>query len=88
MKVLTSFLALVTGFLLLSGVALAGDAEKSFHKIDANQDGVVTQTEASADRKLMNEFANADANQDGYLTKSEFTSISAAEWEDETEEAE
>jgi len=88
MKVLTTFSAVVTGLLLVSGSALAGEGEKTFHELDKNQDGMVTQQEASADTGVASEFATADANQDGYLSKSEFDSISAMGWEDETEEAE
>jgi Ca2+-binding EF-hand superfamily protein len=83
------FVAIVGGLVLASGVALAGDQSstegqaKSFNELDENQDGVVTQTEASADQNLVAQFQTADANQDGYLTPAEYDTI-----QQETEEAE
>ena len=92
------FVAIVGGLALASGVALAQDAgswedqsmssgtegqAKSFNELDENQDGVITQTEASADQNLVAQFQTADANQDGYLTPAEFDTI-----QQETEEAE
>jgi hypothetical protein len=81
------FVAIVGGLTLASGMALAGgDMEgqaKSFNELDENQDGVITQTEASADQNLVAEFQTADANQDGYLTPAEYDTI-----QQETEEAE
>ena len=82
------FVAIVGGLVLASGVALAGDQStegqaKSFNELDENQDGVITQTEASADQNLVAQFQTADANQDGYLTPAEYDTI-----QQETEEAE
>jgi Ca2+-binding EF-hand superfamily protein len=80
------FIAIVGGLTLASGIALAGDDKgmaKSFNELDENQDGVITQTEASADQELVAQFQTADANQDGYLTPAEFDTV-----EPETEEAE
>jgi hypothetical protein len=80
------FIAIVGGLTLASGIALAGDDTgqmKSFNELDENQDGVITQTEASADQELVAQFQTADANQDGYLTPAEFDTV-----EPETEEAE
>lgn len=88
MKALTTFSAVVTALALASGSALAGEGEKTFNEVDKNQDGIVTQQEASVDRALSSEFASADANQDGYLSRSEFDAISAMDLEDDTEEAE
>ncbi len=91
------FVAIVGGLMLASGVAMAQDqtsqdpsmmggsqgTSKSFNELDENQDGVITQTEASADQNLVAQFQTADANQDGYLTPAEFDTI-----QQETEEAE
>lgn len=88
------FVAIVGGLILASGVAFAGDQSdpsmsgsegqpKSFNELDENQDGVITQTEASADQNLVAQFQTADANQDGYLTPAEYDTI-----QQETEEAE
>ncbi|MEX2124176.1 MAG: hypothetical protein WD795_09810 [Woeseia sp.] len=78
--------AIVGAMALASGIAFAGEGEKektAFNDLDQNQDGVITQSEASADAELVAAFATADANQDGYLTPSEFDAL-----EGEMEEAE
>jgi Ca2+-binding EF-hand superfamily protein len=76
--------AIATGLVLASGIAFAGEGEKkTFNDLDENQDGVITQSEASADQELVSEFTTADTNQDGYLTPSEFEAL-----EGEMEEAE
>jgi Ca2+-binding EF-hand superfamily protein len=78
-------IAIASGLVLASGVALAGGDEKksTFNDLDQNQDGVITQSEAAADTHLVSAFTTADTNQDGYLTPSEFESL-----EGEMEEAE
>lgn len=80
-------LTVIGGTLLLaSGMALAGDkpdAKQDFTDVDRNQDGVITQTEASADQDLLATFNDADLNADGYLTPSEFETV-----REDTEEAE
>ena len=76
--------AIVGGLALASGLALAGEGQKSsFNDLDQNQDGVITQSEAAANQELVAQFSQADANQDGYLTPSEFEAV-----QDEIEEAE
>ena len=78
------FVAIIGGLTLASGIAFAGEGQaKSFNELDENQDGVITQTEASADQDLVAQFQTADANQDGYLTPAEYDTI-----QQETEEAE
>lgn len=87
------FVAIAGGLILASGVALGQSSDpsmsgsegqpKSFNELDENQDGVITQTEASADQNLVAQFQTADANQDGYLTPAEYDTI-----QQETEEAE
>jgi Ca2+-binding EF-hand superfamily protein len=79
-------IAIAGSLALASGMAMAGDdmgKEKKFEDLDANQDGVITQSEASAHEDLVANFNSADSNADGYLTPSEFYAI-----KDETEEAE
>lgn len=72
-------LIVIAGTLALaSGMAFAGDDmsdTKKFEDLDANQDGVITQSEASADENLVAHFNSADANADGYLTPSEFDAV-------------
>lgn len=78
-------IAVAGSLALASGMAMAGDdmSEKKFEDLDANQDGVITQSEASAHQDLVANFNSADTNADGYLTPSEFDAI-----KDETEDAE
>lgn len=79
-------IAIAGSLTLASGMAMAGDdmgKEKKFEDLDANQDGVITQTEASAHEDLVAHFNTADSNADGYLTPSEFDAI-----KEDTEEAE
>ena len=78
-------IAIAGSLTLASGMAMAGDdmSEKKFEDLDANQDGVITQSEASAHQDLVANFNSADTNADGYLTPSEYDAI-----KDDTEEAE
>jgi hypothetical protein len=78
-------IAIAGSLTLASGMARAGDdmGEKKFEDLDANQDGVITQSEASAHQDLVANFNSADTNADGYLTPSEYDAI-----KDDTEEAE
>lgn len=79
-------IAIAGSLALASGMAVAGDKmgeAKNFEDLDKNQDGVITQSEASTDQNLVAHFNNADANADGYLTPSEFDAV-----KEEMEEAE
>jgi hypothetical protein len=71
--------------LLVAGTAFAGDTsqEQTFNDLDKNQDGVLTQAEASADSELVAHFSAADSNQDGMLNQSEYDQAT-----DDAEEAE
>lgn len=83
-KCMKKIIAIVGGLTIATGMAFAGEGQKkSFNEIDQNQDGVVTQTEASENQDLVAKFSDADTNQDGYLTPSEYESIQT-----EMEEAE
>lgn len=67
---------------LLAGTAMASDNDEygnkdkmsragaTFDSLDANRDGRISRTEASADTTIV--FATADANGDGYLDNGEF----------------
>lgn len=64
-------LTIVALALLFSGVSMAG--EKSLYQdLDANKDGLITQTEASASPKLNEKWKEIDANADGMIDKAEF----------------
>ncbi|HUD96015.1 MAG TPA: hypothetical protein VMO24_00630 [Woeseiaceae bacterium] len=70
------FVAIASSIVLASGIAFAGEGKdsKKFEDLDANQDGVITQSEAAAHQDLVAVFNEVDANADGYLTPSEFDS--------------
>lgn len=79
-------IAVAGSLVLASGMAMAGDdmaKETKFEDLDTNQDGVITQSEASGHQDLVANFNSADTNADGYLTPSEFDAV-----KDEIEEAE
>jgi hypothetical protein len=79
-------IAIAGSLALASGMAVAGvllGEGMNFEDVDKNQDGVITQSEASTDQNLVAHFNNADANADGYLTPSEFDAV-----KEEMEEAE
>ena len=46
---------------------------KSFDKLDKNQDGQLSRTEAQQDTGLSTAFASVDQDADGFVTKSEYT---------------
>jgi hypothetical protein len=80
-----NFIAIIGSALLAAGTAFAGDTsqEQTFNELDQNQDGVLTQAEASADSELIAQFAAADTNQDGMLDLTEYDQVS-----DDVEEGE
>ena len=82
---MNKFVAIASSIVLASGMAFAGEGtdSKKFEDLDANQDGVITQSEAAAYQDLVAVFNEVDANADGYLTPSEFDSM-----KEETEDAE
>jgi Ca2+-binding EF-hand superfamily protein len=79
-KVIVSLAALGLG-----AAAYAGDMDKktAFNELDANNDGLLTQEEASADEKVSADFSTADANQDGYITAAEYDDAHADEYSEE-----
>lgn len=81
---MNKFVAIAGSIVLASGMAFAGDKDsKKFEDLDANQDGVITQSEAAAHQDLVAVFNEVDTNADGYLTPSEFDAM-----KEETEDAE
>ncbi|HZF17141.1 MAG TPA: hypothetical protein VE046_14480 [Steroidobacteraceae bacterium] len=78
-------LALAVGALSVAGLSLAeeptasptsGDTTMTFSKLDADKDGKISASEATASQKVADQFVAADKNQDGYLDQSEFSAIS------------
>ncbi len=75
----TLFTAAATAALITGG-ALAQDAEVSFIELDANEDGKlsVEEVQAVAPDVTEDEFASYDADADGYLQEPEFDTWLAA----------
>jgi hypothetical protein len=81
-KIMNKLLAAaVVALIPLAGIAAEADQTQpatpagqsgSFETLDSNKDGRISMPEASADAKLVEEFASADKNGDGYLDNSEF----------------
>ena len=67
-------LAIALGFALGSGWAVAADMPK-FEDADADQDGVISLTEAEGHDGLVTVFTEADADKDGKLSKEEYDAI-------------
>ncbi|MEQ8207185.1 MAG: hypothetical protein RIA65_13520 [Woeseia sp.] len=82
---MNKFVAILGSAVLLAGTAFADDMdkEKTFSELDQNQDGVLTQAEASIDQELMAKFDAADTDQDGMLNSMEYDNA-----KNETEDAE
>lgn len=86
----TAMLALATTAFAASDVmpatAYDGSAEAmTFEQMDANADGAITITEASADPATSQNFENADVNGDRKLDPQEYANLKS---EGDTEEAE
>ncbi|HEY7379170.1 MAG TPA: hypothetical protein VH542_10840 [Steroidobacteraceae bacterium] len=68
-------------FLMMLAVSLgaapagAQDTATSFATLDKDKDGMISVTEASADRQIAAKFAAADKDQDGFLSRAEFDAI-------------
>jgi hypothetical protein len=75
---LISALILITG----SGWALAAEESTeplpNFSEVDADQNGGISQTEASQVPGLVEAFAAVDVNADGWLDQDEYTALEQA----------
>ncbi len=56
-------------------LATAPEATVSFTQLDANQDGYIDTSEATALPKLVEVFSKADTNADGKLSSKEFAAV-------------
>ncbi|HKE45720.1 MAG TPA: hypothetical protein VKB41_14410 [Steroidobacteraceae bacterium] len=70
---LKAFLMML-GF-LLAAPAGAQDAASSFAALDKDKDGMISVTEAKADKQIAAKFAAADKDQDGFLSRAEYDAI-------------
>ena len=68
MKSINKTLALIA--LASSSAAFAAS---DFDKLDVDGNGVISQSEASVDAKLMSMFSELDTDQNGELSKQEFS---------------
>ena len=83
MKFAKVLLAGISAFALASSAALAADKDKStkaksdpgFNKLDANNDGYLSRTEAAKNPYLVKRFKEADKNGDGKLSRTEYLSV-------------
>jgi Ca2+-binding EF-hand superfamily protein len=76
MKMCGNLKALLLVVALLTGAsALAQEAKTSFAALDRDKDGMISVTEARADKKISAQFAQADKDQDGFLSRAEFDAI-------------
>ena len=60
---------------LLANPVFANDDAKAFKKLDINNDGFITDTEALAHEELPEVFEEADENGDGKLDMDEFAKL-------------
>ena len=68
----------VSAFALGTGATLGADKAKSdpgFNKLDANNDGYLSRTEAAKNPYLVKNFKRADKNGDGKLSRTEYLSV-------------
>jgi hypothetical protein len=57
-------------------VQSAAASTATFSALDADKDGRISPSEASADPKIADQFVAADTNKDGYLDPAEFQALS------------
>ena len=68
----------VSAFALGTVATLGADKAKSdpgFNKLDANNDGYLSRTEAAKNPYLVKNFKQADKNGDGKLSRTEYLSV-------------
>jgi hypothetical protein len=57
---------------VFSTLAFAGDQQQTWKDLDVDQDGFISQGEASSQQELVTKWNDYDANQDGQLDEDEF----------------
>jgi len=78
MKFAKTLLIGVSSLALGTGAALAADKAKSdpgFNKLDANNDGYLSRSEAAKNPYLAKRFKEADKNGDGKLSRTEYLTV-------------
>lgn len=58
-----------------AGTAMAGEQEGKFKMLDANQDGYISATEASANETLRKQWKAADRDGNNRIDQSEFSAL-------------
>jgi Ca2+-binding EF-hand superfamily protein len=79
MEVAMKYQVILACSALLATAAVAGDDPRSkegsaetFKTLDADGDGKISKTEATADASIANNFESLDGDSDGFVSKSEF----------------
>jgi len=77
MKFAKTLLIGVSGLALGMGAALAADNAKDpgFNKLDKNNDGYLSRSEAAKNPYLAKRFKEADKNGDGKLSRTEYLAV-------------
>jgi Ca2+-binding EF-hand superfamily protein len=75
MKLKLAIAAMVAAF---SMVAVAGDEEFEWSKLDADQDGKISAEESKAHAALSEQFTEVDVNADGEIDEVEFAQFEEA----------
>ena len=60
-------------------LAVAPVYAADFSQVDADQDGYISNSEASADPALLEQFTDLDTNADGQLDQDEYAAMGASE---------
>jgi hypothetical protein len=75
MKIKTLFVVAAVAFPFCVFAGEKSSSQESFNKLDKDQDGYISQQEAKADKKLMEQWDAADTDDDGQLEMSEFSAF-------------
>lgn len=80
MKFAKTLLAITAGLAFATGTALAErpKSDPGFNKLDKNNDGYLSRTEAAKNPYLAKNFKAADKNGDGKLSRTEYLEIMTA----------
>jgi len=68
---------LLVSALLMGAEATPQESTSPFATLDKDKDGLISVTEARADKKISAQFAAADKDQDGFLSRAEFDAIAS-----------
>lgn len=69
-----------------AGTAMAGEQASKFKKLDTNQDGYISATEASANETLRKQWKAIDQDGNNRIDQSEFSALELESTGDDSEE--